>query len=208
MNLLCQKRVLYNLQVRVMKRKVKKELVEWIVLISIFGIIYLGGWHTEVLGKIQQVVLASGIIKPDLVEDGQKASYEFWLEDADGNRIQFSDFEGEVVFLNFWATGCPPCVAEMPDIHDLYAKQKEKVRFIMISLDREETKAHAFMDKKGFDFPIYFLRSALPKSYNTRAIPTTYVMDREGIIKVENHGMAKYNTDSFNNLLNELSKIQ
>lgn len=191
-----------------MKRKIRKELIEWIVLVSIFGIIYLGGWHTEVVGRIQQVVLASGIIRPDLVEDGQKASYDFWLEDASGNRVQFSDFEGEVIFLNFWATWCPPCVAEMPDIHDLYLSQKEQVTFIMISLDREESKAHTFIDKKGFDFPIYFLRSTLPNTYNTQAIPTTYVLDREGIIKVENHGMAKYNTDSFNSLLNKLSKTQ
>lgn len=191
-----------------MKQKVKKELIEWIALITVFGIIYLTGWHSEVIGRVQQVVLATGFITPDLPDEERKASYEFWLEDLEGNSVQFTDFEGEVVFLNFWATWCPPCIAEMPDIHDLYQKQKRDVKFVMISLDREESKAQAFIERKNFDFPVYFLRSNLPNTYNTQSIPTTYVMDKEGTIKVENHGMAKYDTDSFNQLLQDLSKAQ
>lgn len=191
-----------------MKRKIKKELLEWIILISVFGVVYLGGWHTEVIGRAQQLVLSTGLIKPGIAEENIPASYDFWLEDFEGNRIAFSDFEGEVVFINFWATWCPPCIAEMPDIHDLYLAQKDQVSFVMISLDKEPQKARTFIAKKEFEFPVYFLRSELPTSYNTRSIPTTYVIDKEGMIKVENHGMAKYNTDSFNQLLNDLSKVQ
>ncbi|MEP1032821.1 TlpA disulfide reductase family protein [Ekhidna sp.] len=191
-----------------MKKKLKKELIEWIVLITVIGVIYFGGWHTEVIGRVQQVVLATGIIKPGLVDEERKASYDFAIQDFDGTSIQFSEFEGEVVFLNFWATWCPPCIAEMPDIHELYQNQKRNVKFVMISLDRDETKARQFIKRKEFEFPVYFLRSSLPNTYDTHAIPTTYVLNQEGIIKVENHGMAKYNTDSFNSLLNELTKSQ
>ncbi len=191
-----------------MKKKIKKELIEWIVLLSIFGIVYWGGWHTEIIGRIQQVVLSTGVIQPGVVEKERQGSYDFWLEDIEGNRIQFSAFEDEVVFLNFWATWCPPCVAEMPDIHNLYENQKDDVKFVMISMDREEAKAKAYIERKEFQFPVYFLRSNLPKTYDTHSIPTTYVLSRDGLIKVENHGMAKYNTNSFNDLLNELSKVQ
>ena len=187
-----------------MKQKIKREIIEWVVLISIFGIIYLAGWHTEIIGRIQQVVLSTGIIQPTLIEDEMVASYEFWLEDFEGNKIPFEDFKGEVVFINFWATWCPPCVAEMPDIHNLYQSKKDEVRFVMISLDRDEQKAKDFIAKKGFEFPVYYLRSALPKTYDTHSIPTTYVLDSEGVIKVENHGMAKYNTESFRQLLTTL----
>ncbi len=191
-----------------MKKKIRKEIIEWVVLLSIIGIIYVGGWHTEVLGRMQQVVLATGIITPDLVDEKKKASYDFWLEDFDGNRVSFKEFEQEVVFLNFWATWCPPCVAEMPDIHDLYENQGVNVRFIMISLDQEKEKAKNFIDRKGFQFPVYFLKSRLPDVYNTHSIPTTYVLDSKGMVRVENHGMAKYNTESFNDLLSSLSEIQ
>ena len=187
-----------------MKQKIKKELLEWIALVSIFGIIYLAGWHTEVIGRIQQVVLSTGIIQPSIVDEEKTASYDFMIEDLDGKKVQFEEFKGEVVFINFWATWCPPCVAEMPDIHRLYEDQKDQVRFIMISLDQDEEKAHKFISKKGFDFPVYFLRSPLPANFNTRSIPTTYVLDKKGKIIVENHGMAKYNTDNFRQLLTEL----
>lgn len=187
-----------------MKRKIKKEILEWIILISVFGIIYLAGWHTEVIGRIQQIVLATGIIQPSIVVEEKTASYDFVLESMDGSTIPFDSFKGEVVFVNFWATWCPPCVAEMPDIHTLYKDQKDQVRFVMISLDQDEDKARRFVAKKAFEFPIYFLRSPLPSTYNTHSIPTTYVLDKEGKIKVENHGMAKYNTDSFRQLLTEL----
>lgn len=189
-----------------MKRKIKRELIEWIVLIVVCGVIYLAGWHTAIIGRIQQVVLSTGIIQPNVVNDEKSASYDFLLEDLNGEKIPFDVFKGEVVFINFWATWCPPCIAEMPDINKLYNDKKDKVRFAMISLDQDETKAKDYLAKKDFQFPVYFLRSPLPRSYNTHAIPTTYVLDKDGIIKVENHGMAKYNTENFKQLLNELSK--
>ena len=191
-----------------MKRKIKKELVEWIVLLVVIGVIYFGGWHTEVIGRIQQVVLATGIISPDLVEEEKKASYDFWLEDMRGNRVNFTQMENQVVFLNFWATWCPPCIAEMPDIHSLYKEKKDEVTFVMISLDQDEKKAHQCIEKKEFEFPVYFLRSTLPKVFDTHSIPTTYVIDKEGMIRIENHGMAKYNTSSFKELLDQLSEFK
>lgn len=191
-----------------MKRKIKKELVEWIILLVVIGVIYFGGWHTEVIGRIQQVVLSTGIISPDLVEEEKKASYDFWLEDMRGNRVNFTQMENQVVFLNFWATWCPPCIAEMPDIHSLYKEKKDEVIFVMISLDQDEEKAHQFIEKKEFEFPVYFLRSTLPKVFETHSIPTTYVIDKEGMIRIENHGMAKYNTSSFKVLLDQLSEFK
>lgn len=188
--------------------KITKELAEWVILIGVIGIIYFAGWHTEVIGRIQQVVLSTGLISPDLVNEETEISYNFLLEDLEGNDLPFNDFKGEVVFLNFWATWCPPCIAEMPDIHSLYQKQKEGVHFVMVSLDEDEEKARKFIRKRGFTFPVYFLKSPLPTIFDTHAIPTTYVIDRKGVVKVKNHGMAKYNTERFNQMLTSLSETK
>ena len=189
-----------------MERKLKKEIIEWALIISIGGFIYLLGWHTEIIGRLQQFVLYTGVIQPSEVEDERLASYDFYLEDLEGNRLSFDSFKDEVVFVNFWATWCPPCIAEMPDIHSLYDVKKNEVKFVLISLDQDESKAKSFIERKEFDFPVYFLRSSLPKTFDTHAIPTTYVIDRDGYIKVENHGMAKYNSERFRDLLTELSE--
>lgn len=187
-----------------MKPKVKREIVEWVILVSIVGIIYIGGWHTEVIGRVQSLVLSLGFVSPDYVEEGNKASYDFWLEDINGNKVSFSENQGEVTFVNFWATWCPPCIAEMPDIHNLYEKRGDSISFVMISLDQDEKKAKNYISKKDYQFPVYFLRSRLPTTYDTHSIPTTYLLDRVGNIRVEKHGMAKYDSDKFNQLISSL----
>ena len=182
----------------------KRELIEWVVFIAVIAVIYLGGWHTTVIWKMQQAVLYTGIISPSPVDQELKADYRFQLVDTDDQPVQFHSFKGEVVFMNFWATWCPPCIAEMPDINNLYAEASDSVRFVMISLDRNRQKAKDFVAQKGFDFPIYFMDSQLPSTYDVRSIPTTYVLSKEGQVKVENIGMAKYNSKKFKRLLSEL----
>ena len=187
-----------------MGNKIKKELKEWIVIFSVGGFIYVMGWHTAIIGKIQQAVLYTGIITPSELTEERYASYNFNMEDLDGQVVSFKTMEGKTVFINFWATWCPPCIAEMPDIHELYKEKKGEVEFVMISLDQNESKARKFIETKAFDFPVYYLRSALPSTYDTHSIPTTYVIDKNGRFRIENHGMAKYNSESFKNLLSEI----
>ena len=189
-----------------MKGKFKKEFIEWVVILTVIGIIYFGGWHVEIIGSIQQAVLSTGIISPDRVDEKIPTSYDFKIEDMKGKIIDFSTFKGNVIFLNFWATWCPPCIAEMPDIHSLYEEKKESVAFIMVSLDKDRQKVEHFLKRKGFEFPVYFLESRLPNIYTIHSIPTTYIIDKEGYIQVKNHGMAKYKTNYIETLLSELSE--
>ena len=74
----------------------------------------------------------------------------------------------------------------------------------MVSLDRDRQKARDFVVEKEFEFPIYFLKSALPDLYNVSSIPTTYVLSKDGKVKVRNHGMAKYDSKKFRAFLSEL----
>lgn len=191
-----------------MASKLKREAIEWIVLISIGGILYVTGLHTEVIGRLQQLIVSTGIISPSLADGKEAADFSFELTSTDGTSVSFESFKGEVVFLNFWATWCPPCIAEMPDIQRLYDQQKENVQFVMISVDKEPEKAKAFIDRKEYTFPVFFLNGSLPKGYDIHSIPTTYVLDKEGQIQVENHGMAKYNSTAFNKLLHQLSEAE
>jgi len=191
-----------------MKAKAKREFLEWGILTLVFGIVYLGGWHTEVIGRLQQVVLATGILSPNEVTDEKQVNFDFSLIDENGKSISFEEQEGSVVFLNFWATWCPPCIAEMPDINDLYNKKKDEASFFIISVDQDAQKAIDFVERKEFDFPIYFLNSGLPKEFDIQSIPTTYLIDKKRNIRVENHGMAKYDTKDFRTLMTALGQAE
>ncbi len=188
------------------KKSIKREIIEWAIFLGIIGFLFGTGLHTPVFGFIQGLILKTGIMQPSIDHDETVAAdYNFVLVDRDGNRKDFKEYEGKVVFVNFWATWCPPCVAEMPDIHDLYEEiNSEDIEFVLISLDDDFQKAKRFVDRKEFDFPIYQLASPLPSVYESSAIPTTYVISPQGEIVVSKSGMAKYNTDKFKNFLQRL----
>ena len=190
------------------KKSVKKEIIEWAIFLGIIGFLFGTGLHTPVFGFIQGLILKTGIIQPSIERDDVvRADYDFVLVDTQGQRVPFSTFEDKVVFVNFWATWCPPCVAEMPDIQGLYEEMdRGNIAFVMISLDDSFQKAKDFVERKDFDFPIYQLASPLPQVYESTAIPTTYVISPQREIVVAKSGMAKYNTRKFREFLNGLKK--
>jgi len=191
-----------------MNKKLRKELREWSIFILIVGVVYFGGWHVDILGRLQQLVLSTGVFSPRAPEEEKIASFDFSIEDQEGNKIDFQKVKGQVVFLNFWATWCAPCIAELPDINELYSKKRSEASFFLISVDEDRQKAIDFVKKRAFEFPVYFLASPLPGIYNVQSIPATYLIDKEGNIRIENHGMAKYNTEKFRSLISDLSKFK
>ena len=188
------------------KKSTKREILEWVVFLGIIVILWATGLHTPVIGFIQGLVLKTGIIQPNIeTEHPAKAEYDLRLTDREGNLISLRDFQGKVIFMNIWATWCPPCIAEMPDIHDVYQELKnEDIVFVMLSVDDDLQKAINFVDKKGFEFPVYQLAGPMPVAFESSAIPTTFVISSQGEIVVKRSGMAKYNTKKFKDYLKEL----
>ncbi|MEK6481890.1 TlpA disulfide reductase family protein [Catalinimonas sp. 4WD22] len=186
---------------------------KWVVILGVTTILYFSGWHKEVIGKLQQGVLATGLIKPE-VQERNTSEIEFLsgdmiLESASGERTALSQLQGKVLFINFWATWCPPCIAEMPGINKLFEHtDTDEVAFLMISRDEDFSKAIAFVQRKGFDFPIYRLKSPLPSVLQSRVLPTTYIIKKDGEIVVAHQGMADYNNEKMKELLKQLSNEQ
>ncbi len=190
------------------KKTLKRELIEWGAILSIFAVLFFTGLHTVVIGNVQRIVLATGIMQPSLkTESEEPASYKMLLRDASGNITDFDSFKGKVIFMNFWATWCPPCIAEMPDIQSLYDEvNNDNIAFVMISVDEQPEKAFTFADKKSYTFPVYSLHSELPSVYHSRSIPTTFVISKNGQIVSRREGMAKYNTKKFKKFLAYLNE--
>lgn len=168
------------------------------------SLIYFTGMQAEIVGFLQRIILSTGVFQPEKIEQNLQvdANYDFELVDTNGQFVNFQNFKGQTVFLNFWATWCPPCVAEMPDIQSLYESgQVKNVAFILVSQDNDFEKAKSFVNRKGYTLPIYQLASRLPQEYASRSIPATFVISPEGKIIARQIGMAKYDTDTFRSLL-------
>ncbi|MCR9250544.1 MAG: TlpA family protein disulfide reductase [bacterium] len=193
-----------------MTKKLKKEIREWIILIGILLILIYTPLGTKITSTLQRGILATGLIKPRLETDeseAQQADYEFTISDRDGNRIDFTNYKGKTIFLNFWATWCGPCIAEMPDINELHNsyKDNDSIEFIMIAVDDDFQKALDYVDEKEYSLPIFKLKTSLPSVYSASTIPTTYVISPRGKIVVERHGIAKYNSESFKEFIRNLN---
>jgi thiol-disulfide isomerase/thioredoxin len=194
------------------KKSIKKNLIEYGVIFAIFGGLYVTGLHTEVLGFLQRGILATGLVNPDLDESEDmalnanypKADFNMHLINSKGEKVAMEELRGKVIFMNIWATWCPPCVAEMPGINDLYKDiDKEKVAFIMLSVDQNFQKAIDFNNRKGYDFEVYSLEGGLPQMYQTQSIPSTFVIDADGELVMTHLGMGDYNTKKFKKFLIE-----
>ncbi|MDW7691991.1 TlpA disulfide reductase family protein [Flammeovirgaceae bacterium SG7u.111] len=190
------------------KKSLKRELIEFGVILGIFGFLYVTGLSTDVFGALQRMVMVTGVHNAGdgLPEEEQYyADYNLSFSDMEGVRISLEQFKGKTVFINIWATWCPPCVAEMPSINDLYLSQKENddVVFLMISVDQDRTKVPKFMEKKEFDFPVFY-SEGMPSSYSTGSIPTTVVVSPEGKVVYKKAGIANYDTNGFKDFLTNL----
>jgi cytochrome c-type biogenesis protein len=136
--------------------------------------------------------------KEDAEDDNKKTipAFDFTLTDQYGNEHTLSDYKGKVVFLNFWATWCPPCQKEMPDIEELYQEyntNQDEVIFLGIAnpssedypknsdVSKEEVKS--FIEDNGYTFPTLFDETGeILDQYSISAFPTTFMIDKEGNI--------------------------
>lgn len=192
-------------------KKDYRSLIEWGVIIAVILVLYLTGWHTQVIGTLQRGVLATGLIKPSIPENTtgfENASLGFYFTDENGSEKSLGDFEGDVIFMNIWATWCPPCIAEMPSIHSLYThfKDDENISFVLVSMDEDFEKARQFMETREYDLPIYHYRTKVRGTYESTVIPTTYVISPDSKIVLEKRGFAKYDTEEFRNFLEGLAE--
>ena len=114
-----------------------------------------------------------------------KPAPDFTLKDLDGNTVRLSDFLGKVVFLNFWATWCPPCRNEMPDIEKVHWKYKDRdVVVLGIDLRENASTVRPFVEDGGYTWTFLLdTTGEVGSMYSVSAIPTSYFVDRNGIIR-------------------------
>ena len=115
---------------------------------------------------------------------------DFTLVDLNGNEVTLSDFRGKTVFINFWATWCPPCRAEMPEIEAIYQKYKDKgVVVIGVDILEPEDVVRQFVEQGGYSWTFVLdATGAVSDDYKVTAIPISFFIDREGIIQAVNIG--------------------
>lgn len=113
---------------------------------------------------------------------------DFTLTDLEGNSVTLSDFRGKVVFINFWATSCPSCRAQMPEIEDVYQEYKSQdVVVIGVNLLEDENEVRRYVQQGGYSWTFVIdTTGEVAISYGITIIPANFFVDKEGIIRAVN----------------------
>mgnify|MGYP006299282393 FL=1 len=117
---------------------------------------------------------------------------DWTLHGLDGDEMAFSDCKGKMVFLNFWATWCKPCIAEMAAIRKLRKDMKdEDIVFLLVTPEREET-VRVFLEKHPLKLPVYLSGEGAPKMFQPDKFPYTVIINAQGNIVFRRTGSMKW----------------
>lgn len=132
-----------------------------------------------------------------------ESSFILSLKGVNGADLLLSGEKKKVIIINYWATWCPPCVAEMPAFQKLYDIYKEDIVFAFISNENSNTII-SFLNANKYTLPVYAPLKSLPKELSYSSFPTTYIIDKQGNIVLHKTGVANWGSDSFFKQLDSL----
>ena len=157
------------------------------------------------VNKVFLQVKTPGLEKEENQEYISDLDYGWVLAWDKNEPFYFSNTRNEVVFLNFWATWCPPCVAEMPEIQKLYEKYGDKVVFMLVTKESPEV-VKAFMEKQGYLMPVFYMGTQPPEVLAHSSLPTTFIISKDGKVVTRKKGAAKWNSRATEKIFEGLLK--
>ena len=132
--------------------------------------------------------------KLDVEDQTQLEPFSYQLMDLNDTPKTIEIGSGKATFISYWATWCPPCIAELPSIEKLYTDYGAQVNFILITNEDSEVVTR-FLEKKGYDLPVFISRMRTPDALYDNSIPTNYIIDGTGKIIIKETGAADWDSE-------------
>lgn len=176
----------------------------WVMLI----LLLIPGPRRVISTGINRVALnikTPGMIPEDKQLSLSESDYQWSVQNEEGEVLTLSQLDEKPIFLNFWATWCPPCVAELPEIQKAWEKHGESVAFLLVT-NQEPAVVEAFMNKHGYTVPVHYTSSAAPGIFNHQSIPTTYILSPDGKIVVKKKGAVNWDSKGTDRIFEHLLK--
>lgn len=182
--------------------KFNKKNISNVIFVTILILFFIPNTR----GMMQIFLTRFFSFSPGLVEVEERVkvvSYDWKLHGVNTESINFDTAKEKVVLINYWATWCPPCIAEMPSLQNLYNDYKDKVVFLFVTTD-DDPEINKFMKDKSYYYPIYRSLSDHPKPFVNSPIPQTYLIDKKGNIVIDKTNAANWNSDKVRETIDRL----
>ncbi|NMN38453.1 TlpA family protein disulfide reductase [Pedobacter sp. SG918] len=187
---------------------IRKNIFNALLLIMLLVIVFVPDAKAFLIRGLMEIGFYSPEVERPMTSTMGLNGIQF--KDLKGNVIDLGDLKGKVIFLNFWATWCPPCRAEMPSINKLYAqfKNDKDIVFIFADADGDFAKSGKFMSDRKYEMPVYKVESDIPEKVFTGALPTTVIFDKQGRLSFRHEGVANYADKKIVDFLNKLKNTK
>ena len=167
-----------------------------------FGALLLLLFNPNAKAWLLQRFMDVGLFKPKIEKTQANTAPEalsFSYRDAAGNNFTSENLKGKVIFINFWATWCPPCRAEMPSLEAMYQEFKDDTdyAFIFINEDEDISKAKDYLEAHKLTIPLLQSTSTFPSSLYSGTLPTTLIIDKQGVVVMNHTGVGNYSAKKF-----------
>jgi thiol-disulfide isomerase/thioredoxin len=173
----------------------KSSVAGFVVGFICFPLVLWGGIYLYANFALDGFGTGGGLNPPELPAE-TSVSLDWTVKGLDGVEVNLKDYaQNKTVFLNFWATWCPPCVVEMPSIDTLHGLFGDTMAFVCISQENAET-LKKFLQDKQFSFPVFYTETPPPQELNAAALPTTFIISSDGKILLKHVGGADWAHES------------
>lgn len=178
------------------------DILFWVLLV----LLIIPGPRKVIVTNVNRVILH--VKNPRILSEDKQIElgdfdYNWVVATGDGEPIYISDIRGAVIFLNFWATWCSPCVAELPEIQKAYEKYGHEVAFILIA-NQEPAVVEEFMEKHRYNFPVFYPGPSIPEVFQASSIPTTFIISSDGKIVTKKTGAVNWDSKATDRMFEEL----
>ena len=130
-------------------------------------------------------------------------NYNWVLNNDNGDKINVSQSEGKIMLVNYWATWCAPCIAELPDLEKLYADYKNEIDFYFITSE-DPSVVRAFLKDENSAISPHYLLSSPPETLMSNSLPTTFLIDATGEIVMKKTRAANWNSKTVRTTIDKL----
>jgi thiol-disulfide isomerase/thioredoxin len=175
---------------------------KWLSLL--FGILLLGFlFSPSAKAWLMERLVTTGLFNAKIDKAGNykglPPNLSFKFINSKGDTSALNALKGKVVLINFWASWCPPCRAEMPSLNELYKKLKGNGRIVFLFINEDDSMRNGldFISANQLEIPFYTATGDIPVEFFSGSLPTTVVINKDGEIISKHEGMADYDTDEF-----------
>ena len=186
------------------QKKSKLSIIFDVLFYLLILLIIIPGTRTKVVSTIKRITLIPPLgLNATTGVEISTTDYQWSFQEMNGKTVPLEQMKGEVIFLNFWATWCPPCIAEMPSIQKLHDIYGDKIKMVLVSQENPET-IKAFLEKNQYSMPTYILTGQIPEVFQSRSIPSSFLISPGGKLILKKKGAAKWDSKKVKKLINKM----